>query len=737
MDALPPEHALLWLTCGLALEQQTLEEEYAKTVRIPLLAQQLDQRLRKLRPHADLDVALRPLEGIGEDAALDDDGLAALVRRVVTAAAAAMDVAELQLEREWSTLRASHSTLANACLAHLLHATNVHLQDATLITSVDPKRARLLVLLYDSVVHEGQQRPRKFHWAPCLSKLVRAPNAEALGREMTDALWAELVSGQGYHPPAELVAALTPLIVPWIASCVTRHGGLAVRATLGPQRHLCLYLHGRAGCGKSSLVRAMLPALVRVIRRYLHPECYGGFVKQALNKQMDHLSLEFERRPNNNDLSVVTVIEMAREPLTASEPRLMMLALEELPDVAPAAPDGTASSEGQHAACTLLAERLRASCHHPDLFVCVTSNYQLSPQGRATLTACKAFANLQEIHVEPLEGDERRALATSLLHSHLCKARTGLHGAAGDVGDDADRADVRIDLQLGLGAGDVRPLVRHMRSLAVYARHLLSSAPATATAHVLSITEEAALGTDGSSFSSPITLALTAVAPDGADSVDTVRQLVVEAAPSEMGGGLTPSDGRLLHPSSHVLVTKLGDSGASGGGATSNDTHAPSTLAGIARVVDLFLLDALAPAVILCTATPSAERAADALLDGMVEAWSKLPLGEGGIGVIRGVDVSSVKMNRSLYDPRDARSLRDEILDLRLTCPRVVVELLCPTADEELAIREMVEDSPSVVAHSVHKRILYKDGLLFVVRTGALTVEAITPEVRSRASVVL
>ena len=47
---------------------------------------------------------------------------------------------------------------------------------------------------------------------------------------------------------------------------------------------------------------------------------------------------------------------------------------------------------------------------------------------------------------------------------------------------------------------------------------------------------------------------------------------------------------------------------------------------------------------------------------------------------------------------------------------RTAVELLAPDAQAQLLIREMVEDSPSVVAHSVHRRILTKAGLLFVVR---------------------
>ena len=73
-------------------------------------------------------------------------------------------------------------------------------------------------------------------------------------------------------------------------------------------------------------------------------------------------------------------------------------------------------------------------------------------------------------------------------------------------------------------------------------------------------------------------------------------------------------------------------------------------------------------------------------------------------------------MNRCLYDACDARSLRDEILDLKDEADLVVIELMAHDAAAQLLIREMIEDSPSTVAHSVHKRILFKAGLLFVVR---------------------
>ena len=107
-----------------------------------------------------------------------------------------------------------------------------------------------------------------------------------------------------------------------------------------------------------------------------------------------------------------------------------------------------------------------------------------------------------------------------------------------------------------------------------------------------------------------------------------------------------------------------------------------------------------------------------------------------------------VKMNRALYDRRDVRSLRDELLDARARHAHAAVELLAPDAQAQLLIREMIEDSPSVVAHSVHRRILTKAGLLFVVRvdrdapaagrTGGASPQpvSISPELASRASLV-
>ena len=66
--------------------------------------------------------------------------------------------------------------------------------------------------------------------------------------------------------------------------------------------------------------------------------------------------------------------------------------------------------------------------------------------------------------MEALLGDERAALASDYLARQL---RAPFWGAPHD--------GVRVRLEMPLGEGDVRPLVRHLRAIAVYAAGLLAS----------------------------------------------------------------------------------------------------------------------------------------------------------------------------------------------------------------------------------------------------------------------
>jgi len=177
----------------------------------------------------------------------------------------------------------------------------------------------------------------------------------------------------------------------------------------------------------------------------------------------------------------------------------------------------------------------------------------------------------------------------------------------------------------------------------------------------------------------------------------------------------------------------------------------------VGHVVDYFYAGALAPAVVVVNQSGGELSAALVeLLAGDLDDKQNSKVNAGTVDTtavttstshqskgclcasIRGVKPEECKMARSLYDARTTRNLRDDII--AATHPRkgfegrVVVEILCHcSADSQLLIRELVEDSPSMAAFSTTKSALQKRGLFFVIHVSG----ELTSELASRASVVI
>jgi len=101
-------------------------------------------------------------------------------------------------------------------------------------------------------------------------------------------------------------------------------------AHFDPEYPFSLYLYGSAGAGKSSFVQHFAPALHTVLEECMDSALLVRFVKQNLNKPMVDLKLEFELRPNNNDLSVMSIIQGRRMTLTQTKPGLVVAGMEEM-----------------------------------------------------------------------------------------------------------------------------------------------------------------------------------------------------------------------------------------------------------------------------------------------------------------------------------------------------------------------------------------------------------------------
>lgn len=689
-------------------EQERLEFHYASTVRQLYCLLLYCKRLREAcRRAIDVDVDLQSLirESERDCRALcvddDDDGVAVVdfdkrvqktrtlsdevVQRIAKLNRAVIkadpSVRPVQLQHEFDRIVCQNSTYANANLGIWLRDNNTNVKEIYFKRSPVPKYERITMYMYDDAL--DAVKPSRFTWMPCLTLAVQQ-GPEAVAAAMTYHFWEQLLR-RGYYATESLQKAMSPDLEKFFLSGISRDTSLPLilRAHFTPTHPLCFYFHGKAGSGKSSLVRNFAPALQSTVEQFCDPEMLVRFVKQNLNKSQDTLQLELELRPNNNDLSVMSIIQGRRMTMGQSKPGLVVVGLEEMPSNRPGAdPNQLSTSQ-------LISQRFsgrkgeyndreppinsskRGISGDASIIPLFTSNYDLEETCLGALSKLRMFSDLKVVHVKAVAGRDRECLAMEYLLQSIR-----------DFRPDVDLS-YRIQLEIPLGEGDTRPLVRMLRMIAFYVNTLLPSQQGRLrSALEISVSQrDHRCGVQ--------------VGTESIDLKVTASENLVPMC-SRVSGGLVSVE---LESLNEQIV-------------------APSVE--LTLIINFWFSKTLEPAVVVST-----DRQKISCLMDAVRALEN-------VKCINSVDASQYKMMKSLYDRSDTPNLRDDIL--KYGCgARVAIELVCPTADAQLCIREIIEDTPSLTAFSTEASALFKSGLLFCVHVEG----DVTPEVMSRASLII
>ena len=298
-----------------------------------------------------------------------------------------------------------------------------------------------------------------------------------------------------------------------------------------------------------------------------------------------------------------------------------------------------------------------------------TSNYRLEKPCVEALLQLDMFSNLKIVEMEAISGEERKEFAITYLRQI--------------VQDSLSMVSLSCSIEVDLPhyEGDTRPLVRFLRMAAFYVCALIKDQEADC-AKLISVLHAGDIC-----------------------RIEVGREVI---------------DLRVTSSNNLVPRTKLVFDGRT---SLALQKWVPSVCASaneLSIIVDFWLAKTIAPAVVVSTGRGK--------IASLMKALQQLE----DVRCISGVDASRYKMMKSLYDPNDTPNLRDDIL--KFGCGALVaVELVCDTADAQLCIREMIEDTPSMTAFSTEKSALRKSGLFFCVYVQG----KVTPEIASRATLIL
>eukprot|EP00986_Skeletonema_menzelii_P003072 scaffold896_cov165-Skeletonema_menzelii.AAC.3 len=405
-----------------------------------------------------------------------------------------------QLMQEYNRIEWENSSLANACLQRWLSSSKANgchydLDQVYFKFSPPgrylPKYERITIYFKDE--NDEERSSNKLVLIPSLTQILNRDTTkvshpiDTVVQHMIQTTWDTLLHN-GYYVDQTRKDQLAPSLSKFYTSGLIGETAnsnannvmpLLLNAHFTPTYPLSLYLYGLAGSGKSSLTRSLFVAMNTAIARHSDPELLVRFVKQNLNKPYGTLELELELRPNNNDYSVMSIIQGRRMRLTQSKPGLVVVGLEEMPsnvegsdprqcDVSSllsyrfSGRKGDSKSGGGAVLGGTAAPRnssKRGISGDATIITIFTSNYELEPSSLETLSKLEMFQNLCAVRVEAVSGRDRHSFALSYLAQRLKETK---------------RCNtVTISLDIDCGEGDTRPLVRYLRMLSFYICALL------------------------------------------------------------------------------------------------------------------------------------------------------------------------------------------------------------------------------------------------------------------------
>ena len=256
------------------------------------------------------------------------------------------------------------------------------------------------------------------------------------------------------------------------------------------------------------------------------------------------------------------------------------------------------------------------------------------------------FQSLKCIEMKAIDKQDRVAFAKSYM--------------AQCIRDQSKCQDCHIDLDIPVGEGDTRPLVRELRMLSFFVCHIAQ----------LNCSDKDADAVNGNACQNKSIVASVKQDNNRITTV-TCRSNTIQL---QLGSfdNLYPITRQLTYHDVRVQSTiqtclKL-----------TKKTSLPKQ-SELAQVIDYYFAKTLAPAVIV-------SKDAD-LIEQLVKA---VALQKGVHSIHNGamIDPTSYKMMKSLYDPSDTPNLRDDILQYGKGA-YVGIGLKCDTFDAQMAIREV------------------------------------------------